>query len=151
MLNNNSHKASINSEVFPICLRTSNLEDSSSLQTYLSVGGYEQIQRILKEKISPEKLIEEIKISGLRGRGGAGFPTGIKWSFIPNDSDGTKYIVCNSDEGEPGTFKDREIIKKNPHQLIEGMIIAAYMWGRRLDITIFMGKYGKSMSHSTKP
>ena len=112
MLNNNSHKASINSEVFPICLRTSNLEHPSSLQTYLSVGGYEQIQRILKEKISPEKLIEEIKISGLRGRGGAGFPTGIKWSFIPNDSDGTKYIVCNSDEGEPGTFKDREIIKK---------------------------------------
>ena len=74
-----------------------------------------------------EKLIEEIKISGLRGRGGAGFPTGIKWSFIPNDSAGTKYIVCNSDEGEPGTFKDREIIKKNPHQLIEGMTIAAYI------------------------
>ena len=140
MLNNNLHKASINSEVFPICLRTSNLEDSSSLQTYLSVGGYEQIQRILKEKISPEKLIEEIKISGLRGRGGAGFPTGIKWSFIPNDSAGTKYIVCNSDEGEPGTFKDREIIKKNPHQLIEGMIIAAYIMGAQVGYNYIHGE-----------
>ena len=140
MLNNNAHKASINNEVYPICLRTSNLEDSSSLQTYLSVGGYEQIQRILNEKISPEKLIEEIKISGLRGRGGAGFPTGIKWSFIPNDSDGTKYIVCNSDEGEPGTFKDREIIKKNPHQLIEGMIIAAYIMGAQVGYNYIHGE-----------
>ena len=140
MLNNNSHKASINGGVFPICLRTSNLENSSSLQTYLSIGGYKQIQRILKEKISPEKLIEEIKISGLRGRGGAGFPTGIKWSFIPNDSAGTKYIVCNSDEGEPGTFKDREIIKKNPHQLIEGMTIAAYIMGAQVGYNYIHGE-----------
>ena len=151
MLNNKSHNVSKGSEVFPICLRTSNLENSSSLQTYLSIGGYKQIQRILKEKISPEKLIEEIKISGLRGRGGAGFPTGIKWSFIPNDSAGTKYIVCNSDEGEPGTFKDREIIKKNPHQLIEGMTIAAYIMGAQVGYNYIHGRYGKSMNHLKKP
>ena len=140
MLINNPDNVTKDNDVFPICLRTSNLENSSSLQTYLSVGGYKQIQRILKEKISPEKLIEEIKISGLRGRGGAGFPTGIKWSFIPNDSAGIKYIVCNSDEGEPGTFKDREIIKKNPHQLIEGMTIAAYIMGAQVGYNYIHGE-----------
>jgi len=127
-------------QTFPLCLRTSHLEDSSSLKTYLSIGGYQQIQRVLKEKISPEKLIEEIKNSGLRGRGGAGFPTGIKWSFIQNNTPGTKYIVCNSDEGEPGTFKDREIIKNNPHQIIEGMAIAAYIMGAQVGYNYIHGE-----------
>jgi NADH-quinone oxidoreductase subunit F len=134
------NKAFEKKETFPICLRTSHLDDSASLKTYLDIGGYQQIQRILREKISPEKLIEEIKISGLRGRGGAGFPTGIKWSFIQNDSPGTKYIVCNSDEGEPGTFKDREIIKNNPHQIIEGMTIAAYIMGAQVGYNYIHGE-----------
>ena len=111
MLNNNLDNVTKDNEVFPICLRTSNLENSSSLQTYLSVGGYKQIQRILKEKISPEKLIEEIKISGLRGRGGAGFPTGIKWQTVLNEPEQQKYIVCNADEGDSGTFADRMLME----------------------------------------
>ena len=114
---------------FLLCLRTKGLSNPSSLETYLGIGGYQQIKKILKNKISPESLIDEIKISGLRGRGGAGFPTGMKWSFMPRSSQGDKYIVCNSDEGEPGTFKDRDIIKYNPHQLIEGMTIGAYIMG----------------------
>jgi len=133
-------KANEQTQTFPLCLRTSHLEDSASLKTYISIGGYQQIQRILKEKISPEKLIEEIKNSGLRGRGGAGFPTGIKWSFIQNNSPGAKYIVCNSDEGEPGTFKDREIIKNNPHQIIEGMAIAAYIMGAQVGYNYIHGE-----------
>ncbi|MBL6727467.1 MAG: NADH-quinone oxidoreductase subunit F, partial [Methylophilaceae bacterium] len=88
-----------NKQLFNICLRTSSLKNPASIKTYQSIGGYEQIKKILKNKIDPQQLIDEIKISGLRGRGGAGFPTGIKWSFMPRDYDGTKYIVCNSDEG----------------------------------------------------
>jgi len=125
---------------FSLCLRTMKLKNSSSLKTYLSIGGYEQIKRILKDKITPEDLIEEIKISGLRGRGGAGFPTGIKWTFMQKGSKGDKYIVCNSDEGEPGTFKDRDIIKYNPHQLIEGMIIGAYIMGAQTGYNYIHGE-----------
>jgi NADH-quinone oxidoreductase subunit F len=119
----------IQKKVFPLCLRTKDLKNPASLETYLSVGGYQAITKILKEQISPQQLIDEIKLSGLRGRGGAGFPTGLKWSFMPKDIKGDKYIVCNSDEGEPGTFKDRDIIRYNPHQIIEGMLIGAYIMG----------------------
>ncbi|NQW34288.1 MAG: NADH-quinone oxidoreductase subunit NuoF [Methylophilales bacterium] len=125
---------------FPLCLRTKFINNPASIETYLSIGGYEQIKRVLKNKITPEALIEEIKISGLRGRGGAGFPTGLKWSFMPRASQGDKYIVCNSDEGEPGTFKDRDIIKYNPHQLIEGMIIAAYIMGAKTGYNYIHGE-----------
>ena len=96
---------------------------------YVKRGGYEQLKRILNEKITPEQVIAEMKASALRGRGGAGFPTGLKWSFMPRQYPGQKYLVCNSDEGEPGTFKDRDIIRYNPHALIEGMAIAAYAMG----------------------
>ena len=96
---------------------------------YTARGGYSALRRILAERTPPEELIATIKASGLRGRGGAGFPTGLKWSFMPRDFAGPKYLVCNSDEGEPGTFKDREILLTNPHALIEGMIIAAYAMG----------------------
>ena len=84
---------------------------------------------MLNEKIPPETVIAEVKKSGLRGRGGAGFPTGLKWSFMPRNFPGAKYLVCNSDEGEPGTFKDRDILRYNPHIVIEGMAIAAYAMG----------------------
>ncbi|SAK62495.1 NADH-quinone oxidoreductase subunit F [Caballeronia hypogeia] len=99
------------------------------LEDYVARGGYKQLRRILEEKISPEQVIADVKASGLRGRGGAGFPTGLKWSFMPRQFPGQKYLVCNSDEGEPGTFKDRDILRWNPHALIEGMAIGAYAMG----------------------
>ncbi|MFZ6721246.1 NADH-quinone oxidoreductase subunit NuoF [Undibacterium sp. Ji49W] len=99
------------------------------LEDYVARGGYESLKRILNEKIPPEQVIAELKASSLRGRGGAGFPTGLKWSFMPRQFPGQKYLVCNTDEGEPGTFKDRDIIRYNPHALIEGMAIGAYAMG----------------------
>jgi NADH-quinone oxidoreductase subunit F len=99
------------------------------LQDYLARGGYSALKKILAEKIPPEQIVAELKKSALRGRGGAGFPTGLKWSFMPKAYAGAKYLVCNSDEGEPGTFKDRDIMRYNPHILIEGMAIGAYAMG----------------------
>jgi NADH-quinone oxidoreductase subunit F len=99
------------------------------LADYVKRGGYESLKRILNDKIAPEQVIAELKASSLRGRGGAGFPTGLKWSFMPRQFPGQKYLVCNTDEGEPGTFKDRDIIRYNPHALIEGMAIGAYAMG----------------------
>lgn len=101
--------------------------DNWSLADYERRGGYTQLRRILSDSVAPEAIIADLKLSGLRGRGGAGFPTGLKWSFMPKDFVGQKYLVCNSDEGEPGTFKDRDILHHNPHSVIEGMIIAAYV------------------------
>ena len=99
------------------------------LADYEARGGYRALRKIVEEKITPEAVIAEVKKSALRGRGGAGFPTGLKWSFMPRAFPGQKYVVCNSDEGEPGTFKDRDILRYNPHALIEGMIIAGYAMG----------------------
>lgn len=99
------------------------------LADYVKRGGYEALRKILTGGMSPEEVIAEIKTSALRGRGGAGFPTGLKWSFMPRTFPGQKYLVCNSDEGEPGTFKDRDILRLNPHIVIEGMAIAAYSMG----------------------
>lgn len=99
------------------------------LEDYVKRGGYEALRKILTTGMKPEDVIAEVKASGLRGRGGAGFPTGLKWSFMPRAFPGQKYLVCNSDEGEPGTFKDRDILRFNPHILIEGMAIAAYAMG----------------------
>ncbi len=103
--------------------------DNWHLKDYVARGGYESLKRILTENIPPEQVIAELKASSLRGRGGAGFPTGLKWSFMPRQFPGQKYLVCNTDEGEPGTFKDRDIIRYNPHALIEGMAIGAYAMG----------------------
>ena len=99
------------------------LENSHTLAVYKSVGGYQALEKALT--LSGDDIIDEVKRSGIRGRGGAGFPAGLKWSFIPKD-DRAKYLVCNADEGEPGTCKDRDILRYVPHQLIEGMIIAGY-------------------------
>lgn len=107
--------------------------DAWNLKSYESRGGYKALKKILGLDGGPgmtqEEVIAEVKASGLRGRGGAGFPTGLKWSFMPAKLPVQKYLVCNSDEGEPGTFKDRDIIRYNPHILIEGMAIAAYAMG----------------------
>jgi NADH-quinone oxidoreductase subunit F len=99
------------------------------LADYVKRGGYSALRRILTEGITPEQVIADLKASALRGRGGAGFPTGLKWSFMPRAFPGQKYLVCNSDEGEPGTFKDRDILRYNPHSVIEGMAIGAYAMG----------------------
>ncbi|TXL66023.1 NADH-quinone oxidoreductase subunit NuoF [Zeimonas arvi] len=103
--------------------------DGWRLKDYEARDGYKALRKILTEGITPEQVIAEVKASGLRGRGGAGFPTGLKWSFMPRQFPGQKYLVCNSDEGEPGTFKDRDILRYNPHIVIEGMAIAAYAMG----------------------
>ena len=123
-----------------VCLWTLDHSEPGSLKTYLANGGYESLKKILAEKIPAEQIIEQVKISALRGRGGAGFPTGLKWSFMPRNFPGDKYIVCNSDEGEPGTFKDRDIIRYNPHQLIEGMVIAGYTLGARAGYNYIHGE-----------
>jgi len=101
--------------------------NSRALSTYKTKQGYEALKKALSMK--PEMIIEEVKNSGLRGRGGAGFPTGMKWSFVPKNITGPKYLICNNDEGEPGTFKDRYIAELSPHMLVEGMIISAYAIG----------------------
>ena len=108
-----------------VLLRNIDVPDSHTLAVYRSRGGYRAWEEVVKS-IRPEQLIEGVKASGLRGRGGAGFPTGMKWSFVPKDSPKPKYLVCNADESEPGTFKDRLLIEKDPHAIIEGTLMAAY-------------------------
>ncbi len=112
-----------------IILQTEGLPDQRSLKTYVEkASGYTAVRKVLGG-MSREQVIEEVKQAGLRGRGGAGFLTGLKWSFVPKDITGPKYLICNNDESEPGTFKDRYICTVNPHQVVEGMIIAAYAIG----------------------
>src|SRR3979409_1589305 len=95
---------------------------ATDIDRYLELDGYKAVQKALG--MTPDAIIGEIKTSGLRGRGGAGFPTGMKWSFVPKDSPKAKYVICNADESEPGTCKDRPLMEMDPHQLIEGLIIA---------------------------
>jgi NADH-quinone oxidoreductase subunit F len=123
-----------------VCSWTLEHPEPASLKTYVANGGYQALRRVIKEKVPGDDIIAELKTSALRGRGGAGFPTGLKWSFMPRAFPGDKYIVCNSDEGEPGTFKDREILLFNPHQLIEGMAIAGYVLGARVGYNYIHGE-----------
>ncbi|HET6370897.1 MAG TPA: NADH-quinone oxidoreductase subunit NuoF [Nitrospiria bacterium] len=113
---------------------------TGSLADYRRQGGYAAVGKILG-KMSPAEVIETVKKSGLRGRGGAGFPTGTKWSFIPKDHPGPKYLCCNADESEPGTFKDRQLIENDPHQIIEGMIIACYAIGAHTAFIYIRGEF----------
>ncbi|GAA4347399.1 NADH-quinone oxidoreductase subunit NuoF [Kangiella taiwanensis] len=124
-----------------VCFRTLELDKPWTLETYESAGGYAMWRKILAEKTPAEEIIEELKLSALRGRGGAGFPTGLKWSFMPKHAPGQKYVVCNSDEGEPGTFKDRDILRYNPHQLIEGMAIGGYVMGATVGYNYMRGEF----------
>jgi len=124
-----------------VCFRTLHKDRPWRLETYVAEGGYEALKKILQDKTPQEDIIELVKRSGLRGRGGAGFPTGLKWSFINRAAPGDKYIVCNSDEGEPGTFKDRDILRYNPHALIEGMIIAGYAIGAVAGYNYIRGEF----------
>ncbi len=113
---------------------------SGSLADYERAGGYQALKKVLG-KIAPADITEMVKKSGLRGRGGAGFPTGVKWSFIPKDHPGPRYLVCNADESEPGTFKDRQLMERDPHQMIEGMILAAYAIGVRTSYIYIRGEF----------
>ncbi len=124
-----------------VCFRTLHLDEPWTLAAYRSVGGYSQWEKILRERTDPNDIINELKLSNLRGRGGAGFPTGLKWSFMPRKDPGQKYLVCNSDEGEPGTCKDRDILRYNPHQLIEGMAIAGYCIGATVGYNYIRGEF----------
>ena len=111
-----------------------------SYENYLKTGGYAALRKILSEKIPQDDVINMVKQSGLRGRGGAGFPTGLKWSFMPKGP-GIKYILCNSDESEPGTAKDRDILRYNPHSVIEGMAIACYATGSPAAYNYLRGEF----------
>ena len=124
----------------PILLNTSHFDQPWTLENYLKVGGYQALRKVIESKMTPDEIIAEVKLSGLRGRGGAGFPTGLKWSFMPRNYEGDKYLVCNSDEGEPGTCKDRDILRFNPHSLIEGMAIAAYTMNVRVGYNYVHGE-----------
>ncbi len=123
----------------PVLTRNIHRPDSEKITTYLSNGGYQAIRTALKQ--TPAELIDLVKRSGLRGRGGAGFPAGNKWDFMPKTSDVPKVLAVNTDEGEPGTFKDREIVERDPHQIIEGVIIAAYAVGASRAYVYIRGEF----------
>ena len=124
-----------------VCFEALQYPESWKLETYRKIGGYEAWEKILAEKTPRETIIETVKASGLRGRGGAGFPTGVKWSFMPRNAPGQKYAVCNSDESEPGTCHDRDILRYNPHSLIEGMAIGAYSMGATVGYNYIRGEF----------
>ena len=123
-----------------LCTETFHLNNPASLSTYVKQGGYEAWKNIVNNNIPKSEVISKIKDSGLRGKGGAGFLTGLKWSFIPL-SDSDKYLVCNSDESEPGTCKDRDILRYNPHSIIEGMLIACYAIGASTGYNYLRGEF----------
>src|SRR5215204_1410937 len=123
----------------PLQLKRVHMENGHTLKVYQNTGGYASLKKALQ--MSPADIIEEVKKSALRGRGGAGFPTGMKWSFVPKDSPKPKYVVCNADESEPGTFKDRYLMERDPHMLIEGMLIAAYALGSKTTYIYTRGEY----------
>ncbi|WP_321276644.1 NADH-quinone oxidoreductase subunit NuoF [Thiomicrorhabdus indica] len=123
------------------CFRLNHLERSYDIDVYMENGGYEVWKKVVSGELTPPEIIEEVKASNIRGRGGAGFPTGLKWSFMNREAPGQKYIVCNSDEGEPGTFKDRDIHRYNPHALVEGMMIAGYVIGASQGYNYIRGEF----------
>src|SRR3989304_1139971 len=123
----------------PVILKNINTPDSHKLSAYINSGGYQALKKTLE--MTPDTLIQLVKDSGLRGRGGAGFSTGLKWSFIPKDPPLQKYLCCNADEGEPGTFKDRGIMDHDPHLLVEGMIISSYAIGATKSYIYIRGEF----------
>ena len=124
-----------------VCFNTFGSDESWTIATYEKHDGYKAWRKIIAGEMSPAEVIEEVKASGLRGRGGAGFPTGLKWSFMPKDPSIQKYLVCNSDESEPGTCHDREVLRYNPHALVEGMAIAAYAMGATVAYNYIRGEF----------
>ena len=115
-------------------------ENSESISVYEASGGYQALRKALAD-LSPDDVIEQVKTSGLRGRGGAGFPTGLKWSFMPKDTDKPKYLILNADESEPGTFKDRLLMEKDPHLVIEGCVLSGYAMQAKATYIYIRGEY----------
>jgi len=124
-----------------VVFTTLHFDQPWTYDSYLKSGGYQALRRVLTEPMTREVVIEQLKLSALRGRGGAGFPTGLKWSFMPRNAPGTKYILCNSDESEPGTCHDRDILRFNPHAVIEGMIIGGYAMGATAGYNYMRGEF----------
>ncbi len=124
-----------------VCLQTLGMDRSWSLDAYLSKGGYESWKKVLAGELSAEDVVGTVKASGLRGRGGAGFPTGVKWTFMPKDPATQKYLVCNSDESEPGTCHDRDILRYNPHALVEGMALAGFAMDATVGYNYIRGEF----------
>jgi NADH-quinone oxidoreductase subunit F len=124
----------------PVISKRWGIADSTKIDVFLQNGGYQALEKALKQ-MTPETIIDEVKKSNLRGRGGAGFPTGMKWSFVPKDSPKARYVICNADESEPGTCKDRPLMEMDPHQLIEGMVIAGRAIGSHLGFIYIRGEY----------
>jgi NADH-quinone oxidoreductase subunit F len=128
------------SERGPFLFKDIDTPELTGIETYRKGGGYRSLEQAIGKK-SPDEVTEIVKASGLRGRGGAGFPTGLKWTFVPRQSPKPRYLVCNADESEPGTFKDRELMEKNPHLLIEGMVMAGYAIGARVGYIYLRGEF----------
>ena len=124
-----------------VCFKALNEKEPWLLANYEKHGGYAAWKKVIAKELTPDQIISMVKASGLRGRGGAGFPTGLKWSFMPRGDSGQKYLVCNSDESEPGTCHDREILRNNPHALIEGMAIAGYAIGATIGYNYIRGEF----------
>jgi NADH-quinone oxidoreductase subunit F len=124
-----------------VCFATFGAEEPWTLETYEQHDGYKAWRRVLAGELTRDQILDEVKVSGLRGRGGAGFPSGLKWSFMPKDAPGQKYLVVNSDESEPGTCHDREILRYNPHSLIEGMAIGCYAMGATVGYNYIRGEF----------
>jgi NADH-quinone oxidoreductase subunit F len=123
----------------PILLRARGVKNSQKLSTYLRSGGYKALEKALG--MDPAEVIDEVKTAGVRGRGGAGFPAGVKWGFVPKDLPKPKYLICNADESEPGTFKDRELILVDPHMVLEGIAIASYAIGAKVAYIYIRGEF----------
>ena len=123
-----------------ILLEHINVSGIETLDVYRAKGGYASVEKALKT-MTPDQVTEEVKIAGLRGRGGAGFPAGMKWSFLDRKSEKPRYLVCNADESEPGTFKDRYLMEKLPHLLVEGMITSSYALGAKASYIYIRGEY----------
>ncbi|MBB4186488.1 NADH-quinone oxidoreductase subunit NuoF [Sinorhizobium terangae] len=124
----------------PVLLKNIEVANGHLLSAYEAGGGYQALRKVLSE-YTPDEVVELVKQSNLRGRGGAGFPTGMKWSFVPKGGDKPKYLCCNADEGEPGTFKDRIIMERDPHQLIEGLAVSGYAIGAETAYVYVRGEY----------
>src|SRR5215471_6522887 len=122
-----------------LLLDKAHIENIRLYEVYRQHGGYRSVEKALKT-MSPDQVTEEVKKSGLRGRGGAGFPTGMKWSFLAKPEGVPRYIVCNADESEPGTFKDRYLMERIPHLLVEGMIISSFALGTRQSYIYIRGE-----------
>src|SRR5678815_5619093 len=122
-----------------LLLENIDVEGIKSFDVYRKNGGYRSVEKALKT-MTPDQVTEEVKTSGVRGRGGAGFPAGLKWSFLDRKSEKLRYLVCNADESEPGTFKDRYMMEKIPHLLIEGMTISSFPLGAKTSYIYIRGE-----------